>query len=208
MDCTFSLKQTALLYICRVLGGRKLLARKIGATTSQIGNGINGGDKVPYHYALLIVEEARGAVTLDQLCPDLHHVNKLVMKNKQSSVQIPISIIKYDEKKLFSGKLLDTRRGNLSLGILNQPILVDINHQLLAFPDRFQAHLQAKSNLVPVIIVDIDHYLCAEAQIDSIISLCTLSERVIAGEIIKERFEGRRGRPTKNKEKKRQSQKF
>ncbi len=114
MDCTFSLKQTALLYACRVIGGRKLLARKIGATASQIGNWINRGDKIPYHYTLLIVKEARGVVTLDQLCPDMHHVNKLVMQSDKLSVNVPINVIHYNERNFLLRKQVCKRRGNLN----------------------------------------------------------------------------------------------
>lgn len=202
MDCTFSLKQTALLYACRVIGGRKLLARKIGATASQIGNWINRGDKIPYHYALLIVKEARGVVSLDQLCPDMHHVNKLVTQSDQPNTHVPINVIHYNEKKFLLHKQICKRRENLNPVTLTQPILVDTDYQLLAFLDRFQAHQQAKSNLVPVIVVDVEHHLRTETQMDIITHLCVPSECVIVAEIIKERLGQRQGRPTKDKRKK------
>lgn len=193
---TISRKQVALLRACRLAGGRTKLAREIGASVSQIGNWINRGDIIPYHYALLIVKATNNLISLNDLCPEMRHVNQLVTRQTVTT-QVPLRYIRDDAGKLQTYvKCKFPEKQDQTL--LTQPVLVDSDHRLLAFADRLYAHQQAKSVTVPAIVIDVAYHLQTQVPIDSVIRLCSVSERVRVGEIIRQQMLNRRGRPVKN----------
>lgn len=193
-----STAQTALLRACRLAGGRSVLAKRIGASVSQISNWINRGDSIPYHYALLIVEATTGIITLDQLCANKQHVNQLVKQNYQSTQPVPLKLIHCPSVNNLA-QFTTLQQKEFGAKLLTQPILLDTDYQLLAFAACLQAHQQAGSKTVPAIIIDINKHLRTNTPIEAVVRMCPPSERIGVGEIIRERIGQRRGRPAKIK---------
>ena len=56
MNTQNHLKEVALLKAIRLYGSADKMAQSIGASRSQLNNWLNRGDRVPYQYAIVILD--------------------------------------------------------------------------------------------------------------------------------------------------------
>lgn len=125
----------ALYKAIRYFGSQTKLANAIGIKQQTISSWLNRGQSIPYLQVLKIVHATKGVVSYHELAPEQaefnHILDNMVHSKFSRLICVPIDRIKESSQLCLHGQDLITGDTKVREKILNQPLLIYENFQLV-----------------------------------------------------------------------------
>jgi len=186
-------------HTCYVYNGDEPFAKSIKATVDQISNWKNRGDRIPYHFLLLIYDQFKDLVSLDIFYPEFKELNQRVRlyKIEDGLYSVAIDMTKVTLPEI---ALRDEIQALLQMyNCSGQIVIVDCNYNVLVGFKRVAEFKQNRQVVIPAKVIDIEKHIANVEPIDYIVMHCSLLEKVIAGEIILQIMNEQSNKTGKNK---------